>query len=481
MKTKRWFLAAVAGVLIGSPAFAAYDTGTSKFVLAGRNAGEFQGWTEVYFHAASGAIGYGVTRTHDAAGIAITAELGNNTQSYSAGGTVANCLQHGTSSVRFSSLAELGTVSSVDFEKELLRTGCLPGRYLLSITKGADTISLSREFNSDPDTYPVTLTFASTSNVPASGVAINIIQPYATSAGTTNASGQVNLNLAPGWYRVELNNNVTWRTFSNYLFYVGDIPGQPSVAKSFVATPIADPAMTATGAMRVQVNALQDNAPLVSARVQVGGSYFFTGSDGSVWVSNLPAATYTVSASKEGYNAQTTTKTISAGGVGVVTFQLTVGNSTGPGGGGEEEPGFPDLGQILTPEFWGDLFTYLFVPEPGTMAAWEAQWNEMKEWGPFGVINSFFDDFNNPGTVAGESALVWDWPLSLMADTPATHVYIDLRPPLAAEDPPYVVVPESRGSFIGSWIGYTRPLVGLLAWALFFVAVFHWVRPRLNW
>jgi hypothetical protein len=146
-------------------------------------------------------------------------------------------------------------------------------------------------------------------------------------------------------------------------------------------------------------------------------------------------------------------------------------------GGGEEGGGFPGA------SWWEDLFRDMFIPSETTWAKWHSLIDDIKGWGPFGVVTAFMDALANPGIVAGPQDLIYDigWEPFGAPGSGYVGAYLDLRPALGVEDAPYSVAPESRGSLAGSFLVNSRWLWSLILWVLFGLFVYKRVLPVLAW
>lgn len=149
------------------------------------------------------------------------------------------------------------------------------------------------------------------------------------------------------------------------------------------------------------------------------------------------------------------------------------GGSGGSGGsgGGESGGGFPS-----ETSWWSDLFSSLFVPSDTTQTSWRDFINEIRNWGPFGVITSFQTSFN--GAAVTGWTVTQDQQLSLgpiIPGAPADAV-IDFSAPEQNGNG----LPGSPDNYL--WMGvilrYARALIGWAVYVFWVVALWKWLRPR---
>ncbi len=236
---------------------------------------------------------------------------------------------------------------------------------------------------------------------------------------------------------------------------------------------------------------------LSGATVWAGGFQKTTGTSGkSVFFGYTQPAVISVSVSGNGWPMIKATANVAPGyttkvkvvlrsdtaGYAEVVNPPPPGASTGGGGSGGGGSG-SDMGSMLSQEWWGNIFSYLFVPSTGTLTAWGTFIDTVKAWGPFGFFNSLYAVWTVATRSLGEnsgpeSGPVFSTTIQLFgAGSGGGALVLDMRPTLAGGA---VYTAGGSGSVWGNFAQTMRPVWGVVVWGLFIWGVYHWIRPRLS-
>jgi hypothetical protein len=359
-----------------------------------------------------------------------------------------------------------------DWEASLAARVATPGRYELKCqyfnASSGQWIQLTRTRMVNGWNRQMQFTVRDQFSNPIQGVQVNSTLPTVANWGQTDSTGVLIVSMPPGEYRLTFTHPTGNATPVTLFPYTVTSPsaGNSGVVQQPVTMEVNGSNAEDKAALKTTVvNPSGD--PIQGAQVTVQGQVLTTGADGTAQFGNLNPGATQVQVAAAGFQ----TGAVSVSLVRAKTLKAKITMNVGGPPSGALEPDEDSGSQ----GFWQDLF----VPKEATLEKWGAFIEQLKNWGPIGVVNRFWTAWNGH-TIGNEQSLCINIGWQLAGEgSPGLNGCIDLRPSIAAPAPPY---PDGgRGSIAGTILGTLRQVAGWMTWCLFFFALVKWVRPRLSW